>query len=514
MFKFLKDKVKSVISSISKKIEESPQELEEPKKQSKILEEIKQEIRPEEVPEPHEEFKEKKVEESKKPHKEEVVEPIKEKVREGDVSIEKSLIERLTKRIQKLSEGQIDILFERIGWIDADKGENKALPYSRLKEIRANYKKAYNFLETVLQKSDLAEVQSVLESLEKAGQEKPSEIQSKEKIIEGKLDEQVPVEAQKKGFFSKIKEKIAKKEEPLEIKAVPKEEKGFLGKITEKITTKKISQSEFEELFWDLELALLESNVALEVVEKIKLDLKEKLVDQPLKRSLVSESIESALKESIRSLFEVKPFDLKEKIKTKKPFVICLVGINGSGKTTTTAKLAYYLKKNKFSCVLAAADTFRAAAISQLKEWGNELNVKVIAHEYGSDPAAVAFDGIKHAEAHNVDVVLIDTAGRLHSNKDLVREMEKIVRIAKPDLKIFIGESITGNDCVTQAKEFNDSIGIDGIILAKADVDEKGGAAISVSYVTKKPILYLGVGQKASDLEEFNVDQLMEKLGL
>ena len=203
-----------------------------------------------------------------------------------------------------------------------------------------------------------------------------------------------------------------------------------------------------------------------------------------------------------------------EKIKQKKPFVICFVGINGSGKTTTIAKIAKLLLNKKFTVVLAAADTFRAAAIDQLQLHANKLGVKLIKHNYGSDPAAVAFDAVKHAQAKGVDVVLIDTAGRMHSNENLIDEMKKIVRVAKPDLKIFVGESITGNDCVEQAKQFNEAIGIDAIILAKADVDEKGGAAISVSYVTQKPIVYIGTGQDYEDLKEFDQKMVINSLGL
>jgi fused signal recognition particle receptor len=142
------------------------------------------------------------------------------------------------------------------------------------------------------------------------------------------------------------------------------------------------------------------------------------------------------------------------------------------------------------------------------------LGVKLIKHDYGSDPAAVAFDGIKYAEAKGIDVVLVDTAGRLHSNVNLMDEMKKIIRVAKPDMKIFIGESITGNDCVEQAKQFNEAIGIDGIVLSKADVDEKGGAAISVSYVTGRPILFIGTGQTYDALQRFEKGIVLSNLGL
>ncbi|MBI2655982.1 signal recognition particle-docking protein FtsY [Candidatus Woesearchaeota archaeon] len=294
------------------------------------------------------------------------------------------------------------------------------------------------------------------------------------------------------------------------------EKKGFFASLTEKITTTKINEEQFDRLFSDMELALMENNVAIEVIEKIKNDLKEELVEKPIRRTKVEETISGALKKSIGELFEKSDFDLIEEIKNKaeKPYVIAFFGINGSGKTTSIAKLANMLKENEISCVLAAADTFRAASIEQLQIHADKIGVKIIKHTYGADPAAVAFDAIKHAKAKNIDAVLVDTAGRMHSNTNLIDEMKKIIRVAKPDLKIFVGESITGNDCVDQAKTFNEAVGIDGIILAKADIDEKGGAAVSVSYVTKKPILYLGVGQEYSDLQKFDSEVIVNGFGL
>jgi len=342
--------------------------------------------------------------------------------------------------------------------------------------------------------------------------------------ISGKVEKEIeqPIEepkVKKPAEEKKIKEvkveKEAKKEIKEEVKKeeIKKEKKGFFEKIKEVITTKTISAEKFNELFWDLELALLENNVAVEVIEKIKKDLKEEIVDKPLKRGKVEETIEEALKKSIEGLF-VDDFDLEKEIKKKKPYVIVFFGINGSGKTTSIARLAYLLKEKGLKCVMAAADTFRAAAIQQLEEHGKKLDIKVIKHDYGSDPAAVAFDAIKHAEAKGLDIVLVDTAGRMHSNMDLIREMEKIVRVSKPDLKIFVGEAITGNDCIEQASIFNSAIGIDGIILTKQDIDEKGGASVSVSYITKKPIIYMGVGQDYKDLIKFDKEKIIKGLGL
>lgn len=313
---------------------------------------------------------------------------------------------------------------------------------------------------------------------------------------------------EKKKEVELIVEKIKKEEEE------QKEKKSFFTKIKETVTTKKISEEKFDELFETLELTLLENNVAVEVIEKIKENLKKELVDKPLTRSKIEEIVKETLKETIEKIL-IDSFDLIKKIKEKKekPFVIVFVGINGSGKTTTIAKVAKLLQNNNMKPILAAADTFRAAAIQQLSEWGEKLKVPVTKGEYGADPASIGFDAVKMAKARNYDVVLIDTAGRLHSNQNLIDEMKKIIRVTKPDLKIFVGESITGNDAVLQSEKFNESIGIDGIILSKSDVDDRGGAIISISYVTAVPILYLGTGQGVDDLEKFNPKKIMDKLG-
>jgi fused signal recognition particle receptor len=333
-----------------------------------------------------------------------------------------------------------------------------------------------------------------------------------EEIKEEELKEEPVIEVPKAEIKEEPEPEVEKKEGPVEEK-----KQGFFGRIkkavTGTVTDTKISEEKFEKLFWDLEVMLLENNVAVEVIEKIKTDLKKELVDKPISRGKVEKKLRETLKNSIEGLF-TETYDLNRKIKEEKPFKIMFVGINGSGKTTTIAKITKMLLDKELKVVLAAADTFRAAAIHQLQEHADKLGVKLIKHDYGSDPAAVAFDAIKYAEANDMDVVLIDTAGRLHSNVNLIDELKKITRVAKPDLKIFVGESTTGNDCVEQSKKFNEAIGIDGVILAKADIDEKGGAAISVSYVTQKPILFLGTGQEYGDLTPFKSEVVVESLGL
>ena len=239
------------------------------------------------------------------------------------------------------------------------------------------------------------------------------------------------------------------------------------------------------------------------------------LVNIEIKKENIEDEVKKSLKNSIERIL-VDPFDIMEKIKLKKegPFIILFFGINGSGKTTSIAKLTHKLQKNNIPCVLAAGDTFRAASIEQLNKHGEKLGVKVISQDYGADPAAVAFDAIKYATSHGLKVVLIDTAGRMHTKDNLIKEMEKIIRVTKPDMKIFVAESITGNDATEQAKIFNESFGIDGTILTKADVDEKGGTAISVGFITGKPILMLGTGQNYDDLEVFSKEEIISNLGL
>jgi fused signal recognition particle receptor len=202
----------------------------------------------------------------------------------------------------------------------------------------------------------------------------------------------------------------------------------------------------------------------------------------------------------------------EEKRKKGEPFIIVFVGINGTGKTTTIAKSARFFAKKGYSVVLACSDTYRAGSIEQLETHAKRLGVKMITHKYGADPAAVAFDAISHAKAHGINVVLVDTAGRMQTNRNLMSELEKIKRIVKPDLTILTVDSLTGNDAVMQAEEFHKSVGIDATILTKVDADIKGGSALSVTYVTQKPILFIGTGQTYDDLEVFNPEEFVKMI--
>lgn len=362
-------------------------------------------------------------------------------------------------------------------------------------------------------------------SVEEEQAEKPIVLKKEEEKKEVKAPKEIETEVKEEP--KKKAEKIVEETVPeLETKVLnekdepitPEAKQSLLKKLGSKITKTKITEKEFDIYSEELQELLLENNVAFEVTEKIINELKEQIVGKELLRKEIEDEITESFKEIIREIL-VNPFLIADKVnekyeKEKEPYVILFCGINGSGKTTTIAKIADNLKKQGVSCVLAAGDTFRAAAIHQLQEHGEKIGVKVIAHEYESDPAAVGFDAVKYAKKNLIKCVLIDTAGRMHTSKDLMREIEKIVKVTKPDLKVFVGESITGNDAIEQAKSFNWSIGIDGIVLSKADIDEKGGTSLSVGYVTKKPILYLGTGQVYEAIEPFDKEKFIKRLGL
>ncbi|MEK6889172.1 MAG: signal recognition particle-docking protein FtsY [Nanoarchaeota archaeon] len=350
---------------------------------------------------------------------------------------------------------------------------------------------------------------------------KPEKVEKKTEKKERKAEKKEKSERTKTKSEKKTEQEVetlieeAEKPQLPEAEEIEEAEGNFFTKLLKKITTSKLSQEDFEESFSELEITLLENNVALEAVDAIKDSLSSQLVNQQIKKTEAPARILEALKSSILSIL-IEPPSLLQQIKDKKdsPFTILFFGINGTGKTTSIAKIAHYLKENKISCVLAAADTFRAASIEQLQTHANNIKVPIISSNYGSDPASVAFDAISYAKSHTIKVVLIDTAGRMYTKSNLMKEMEKIIRISKPDLKIFVGESITGNDVIDQARTFTETAGIDGIILSKADIDKKAGTILSVSHITKKPIYFLGTGQEYKDLLPFTKKSILKNLGL
>jgi fused signal recognition particle receptor len=279
-----------------------------------------------------------------------------------------------------------------------------------------------------------------------------------------------------------------------------------------------LSPSDLEDILWDLQVSLLESDVAVPVADEILSRVRGKLTGRKLGlREDPKRVAEAVLEEAVREILEpAERVDLLEVIRAKngrgEPAVLVFFGINGTGKTTTIAKLARYLQERGLRVVMAASDTFRAGGIEQLETHARGLGVELVKQKQGADAAAVAYDAISHARAKGFQVVLVDTAGRMQTDRDLMDEMRKIVRVTQPDLRIFVGDALTGNDAVEQARAFNQEVGIDGSILCKMDADARGGAALSITHVTGKPILFLGVGQAYGDLVEFKPELILRPL--
>ena len=347
-----------------------------------------------------------------------------------------------------------------------------------------------------------SEEDSQLESVEGSEEEIPEDEVEEEKEEESKKS--------KRSFFRR-----KKKEESDESEDEDKKEKsgGFLSFIKEK----SISEDDVEDILFELELGLLEADVAMDVSSVVVESVKNDLVGQKIKRSSdIEEYTYKALKNAVSKIIDIEGKSmtelLEEKVAQGEPLVVMLVGINGTGKTTTIGKLSNYYIKKGYTPVIAASDTFRAGAIEQVQYHADNLGVKLIKHEKGSDPAAVAFDAVQHARAKGKALVLIDTAGRMQTNTNLMDEMKKIRRVSKPDLVVFVGDALTGNDATEQARKFNEAIDIDGVILTKADADSKGGAALSIGYIIKKPILFLGMGQSYDDIKEYDADWMLEQI--
>ncbi len=277
----------------------------------------------------------------------------------------------------------------------------------------------------------------------------------------------------------------------------------------DKVSKTELKGENLETPLEEFKLTLLESDVAIPVADYICARLKERVegltvprfseVREPLRTGLHQVLLEVLKSGERRSLLEV----IDEKRKLGEPASIVFVGINGTGKTTTIAKVGHLLLRKGYSVVLACSDTYRTGSIEQLEEHARRIGVKMIRHKYGADAAAVAFDAISYGRSHGINAILIDTAGRMQTNRNLMEELKKIKRVVKPDFTILTVDSLTGNDAVTQAEEFDKEVGIDATILTKIDADVKGGAALSVSYVTRKPIIYVGTGQRYEDLKPF-----------
>jgi fused signal recognition particle receptor len=289
--------------------------------------------------------------------------------------------------------------------------------------------------------------------------------------------------------------------------------------VTSAVREKELSDEDLDQVVFDFQIALIESDVAQSVAEAFTTEVRKSLAGVKVDRSAdPSEVVGQRLATVLETAFtKAGTVDLvanvREKVKTTgEPYTILFLGINGTGKTTTVAKLGSYLKNQGLSVVCAAGDTHRPGAIEQLTEHAGRLALKVISQRYGADPAAVGRDGVLYAKAHHVDCLLIDTAGRMQTNQNLMEEMSKIVRVVKPDFRLFVADALTGNDAVSQAELFNQHVGFDGAVLTKADADVRGGAALSIVYSTGRPVLFLGVGQGYGDLAPFDTQKFLNSL--
>ena len=289
--------------------------------------------------------------------------------------------------------------------------------------------------------------------------------------------------------------------------------------VTSAVKEKQLSDKDLDDVVFNFQLSLIESDVAQTVAEALTNEVQKSLAGTKVDRSadpseVVGERLTTALQTAFDKAGMVDlPANIREKTKrTGEPYVVLFLGINGTGKTTSVAKVAHYLQKNGLSVVCAAGDTHRPGAIEQLTEHAGRLSLKVVSQRYGADPAAVGRDGVLYAKAHHADCLLIDTAGRMQTNQNLMEEMSKIVRVVRPDFRIFVADALTGNDAVSQAELFNQHVGFDGAILTKSDADVRGGAALSIVYSTGKPVLFLGVGQGYDDLAPFDTRKFLDSL--
>ncbi|HJJ48291.1 MAG TPA: signal recognition particle-docking protein FtsY [Methanocorpusculum sp.] len=328
-----------------------------------------------------------------------------------------------------------------------------------------------------------------------------------------------PAEEPKKDTASAPEEKpvAVATEQPVDTDADGEKHKsgGVLGKLKSLFVDHEVALNEkkVDDVLFDLQMVLLEADVAFPVAEAITNSMKEELSGQKKKLSASTDDVvEEALKHAIEKVLG-DGFDLVSYIKNhEKPVKIIFTGVNGTGKTTSVSKIAHFLKSQGISVVCGAADTFRAGAIDQLRVHCERIGVKLIAHQEGSDPSSVLYDTIEYAKAHNIDVVLGDTAGRFHNKQNLMNQLDKIKRVTKPDLVFYVDEAVAGNDAVIRAEEFEKTVSTDGVILTKVDMDPKGGAAISIAYTIGKPLVFIGVGQGYDDMKPFTPALIIDEI--
>ncbi len=433
----------------------------------------------------------------------EVEEQVEDKIEE-----EKSVKNKESKpkeKREKISQKELDIIEEAVE--DAPLGRLKKKEVEEVEEPEPEKeeepKKKKGFFSKVFGSKDEEEekeIEKVQDNmLEDVSKEEKDAIKDKKELPTEEIEENK----------EQLEEKVEKEEQ------VEKEE-GFFSKAVGALKKKKITDEDFEKIWVELEVFLLEINVAYEIVEKIQERLREELIDNSFDRFKLSEKIREVLESEVEKVLkdrEASFLDVLNDYKSKGEVLkILVLGVNGTGKTTSIAKIVRFMQKNEFKVVVAAADTFRAAAVEQLEEHAKKLDFKLVQHKGGSDPAAVAYDAIEHANAKKLDVVLIDTAGRMPNNSNLMMELQKVKRVSGAQMAVFVGDSISGNDLIDQIELFDKGVSIDGVILTKVDTDERPGSIITTAYSIEKPIYFLGIGQNYDDLVEFNAQEVAHKL--
>lgn len=517
MFDSLRKKLRKTIKDASESI---PEEELEPSKISQELDDLEadlQSIEDKYSETTTEESDEKTQPDSEDETKEEESDESEVQEEVQEVSDETESPEEETEDVEEISEDTEETTTPETEESDKDENKEKKGFFGFLK--RDNNKKEEHTFESEEEEKE----ESLEETVEEKAQETPTEEEVEE--VEEPEESEEETKEENKGRFGFLKRDKKKETSPESTEESVDETKEKKPKYDDEesggafsfITKKTIKEEDIEEILEELEFSLIEGDVAFDVAERIVESVKEDLVGRKIKRRGDMELFTTnALKKAITEIIDNGYYDLLGDIEASKqkgePYKIMFVGINGTGKTTTIAKMATYLEKHGYTSVFGASDTFRAGAIEQLEHHANNLNLKIIKHERNSDPAAVAYDAVEHARATGKDVVLIDTSGRMQTNTNLMDEMKKIKRVSKPDIVLYVGDALMGNDATEQASKFNEVIDIDGIILTKADADAKGGAAISIGHVINKPILFIGTGQSYDDLMEFEPEWMINQI--
>ncbi len=506
---------------INKPIKETKPKQVEKKETKKVVEEkktvlIKETKKPEikKIEKPKQEKKVNLIEDKKEEKPKELAEPKKELLLEEKPKA-KGILSKIFgfgKKEQILKEKKEIKIEEKVEKVQKEEKQQQ------VKEKEVEIKEEPIKIEPI--KETKPEVKKIIEETKPTVKEETEEIENSEEEIEDEVEE-----AEEELIKEEEKEESQRKEKPRNIHVLKVDEdkrelkakigvgSGLKGLIFGRV---EISEKQIKDLLFELELSLIESDVEQDAATELVNQIKQRLVGKKVLAKNIDLYLQEQIKEILTEMMKTEKINVLDNAREAKrngePYKILILGPNGAGKTTSIAKLVNYFQKNKLTCILAAGDTFRAGAIDQIEIHAKNLGVRVIKHQYGADPAAIAFDAISAAKAGKIDVVIIDSAGRQETNKNLMEELKKLERVAKPDLKLFVGESYVGQGLLDQVDEFAKIIGIDGYILTKMDTDAKGGTAISLTYKTKKPIIFIGTGQGYEDFEEFTPEYILNRI--